>query len=671
MSPIEKMDSVEQSGEQLQEHEYLDSINKASDEDVTSALQSSDLAYDADNALDDFDGKPRMSPQQAKDYLDDVLRSHTAVNNETDTLELSRRWLDKPAIINALVALSAPEKKSQDWLRLSVDTVVWYGKLARAVQFENKVSRRNYTAFTEFMREQKSYHLVTHALNRFTTVHAFTAQERSLVEGPLRTLLQGVVNGKEGQEKVDSQFTTLLNNSEYIPFKNVLQHESNEIRAVHNRAYIEGLFTPFFDQGVMRWSQKVTSQHLQTMLGATDAKAVNMMALWMSELEQHPEAMGSLVEQLAIKIQKKITNWTLASWARFAQVSVDELTPNVPLAELKASQIRVEYKEPSVKETLPFVPILQELKVLRDNPDISEIILTLPSNSSSIMVESMVEIISDINVTNPTGPQIKITFDNNPEAVEARLDAVERKESIFSSPRYALERLEYNHIGNLEAIGKVIDAMPSQPGEVSLKEIVHDPSYTILWWEIVGSASHVRTDHASVFTQDQRILSRLAPGVQLPINNPQDKDVTNNPTLSFDRAASFLDYLLEQEGKIAPEAKFSLTYGVNGPLNNAMDQLYGAWTPQFESARAEGAKAYQHAALQFTVKKTEEKQLSRSFPPTKEPVEGGAFSVGVVSNSPQDKWSSTRIPWTRISIDWPNIFRGKPNPRRYENCYRW
>ena len=56
----------------------------------------------------------------------------------------------------------------------------------------------------------------------------------------------------------------------------------------------------------------------------------------------------------------------------------------------------------------------------------------------------------------------------------------------------------------------------------------------------------------------------------MPVNEPNNDALTNNPSLAYDRAASFIDYFINLKDKVSASAKFDLAYEVNGPTREEL-----------------------------------------------------------------------------------------------------
>jgi hypothetical protein len=645
------------------EKQAVRAIDAASFDEVDSVVQNHD-ELSVDGVLDDK--QLSITPQEAQVLLNEAWQTvKTKWVEANGSLRYRFTPQENKDISEALVVMSGTSQQ------LSMEMVTMYEDLARMTQMANKVSQWQYNKFINYMNTQKQSILVDSTMDRLQWAFGDGAPDQwSSIAWGIRDYLLTTVAEKDFN--VVSNFSRLRKDPTFIPLRSKLTELGNELRAERNRWFIAEIFGQSFTQwGGIEWSPDVRLSHLETMLKNARSIDVNTLALWLSQIRGNASMMDQLMTHIGSQIQKKLKDWALADGARFGTISYGDVLPGEPTPPLSPNSLRLETKAPSTKESFDGVGVLEELAVMRKNPGISMITLTLPTSADPVFVESMAEIVSDIVATHPNWPDIRLAMDA--WATKVRLDALETTEKEFMSPLYSLKNLEYNQIGNYDALAKVIEAMPVQPGEVSLKEIVNNPSYSLLWWTVEGSASHVRTDHQWVYTSNERLLWLLG-NPALPVNKPNDIDVTNNPTLAFDRAASFIDYLDSVE-KIAPDASFSLRSSINGPTNAQMDTKFAKGTQsqqQFEQQRLAWDKEFQSATMQFRVKKLEEKVVSKTFEPKKTPIIGQALTVKLVFSSPTDKWwPPDKSPPFRPRL--PNISRTKwrvGGSVDYSKCYQ-
>jgi hypothetical protein len=254
------------------------------------------------------------------------------------------------------------------------------------------------------------------------------------------------------------------------------------------------------------------------------------------------------------------------------------------------------------------------------------------------------------NLTAEQKQQIKVTQVDGISKI--RIDSNEHKETM-SSKHLELKELPYNVIWDPEGIKAVL--IKTNP---EMKALLEDPKYTITWWDIYGSASFQRTWYKTkpeLWLQNYKNIATVTNqtkwwdgAIDNTVKNPgQQVDgdaswVTNNPTLAYDRAASFIDAFYKTPNKVADWAKFDINYGVNG--KSKAELIKQLWiTNEITQAKTleDGFKKWQYAILDLNFKKTEDIPASKEFDVAQQEL-AVWFQMGVVGE--QTNVSNTP-PW--------------------------
>jgi hypothetical protein len=126
-------------------------------------------------------------------------------------------------------------------------------------------------------------------------------------------------------------------------------------------------------------------------------------------------------------------------------------------------------------------------------------------------------------------------------------------------------------------------------------------------------ASRNPTNYQSIFADNPEFAQWLN-SYQKP-QNSNDRNITNNPSLAFDRAASFLDFFTSKDGKVKPESKFDIQYKVDGPNRSELTNSLSTTLQRkpTETEILEAFKEWQNATINLNLLKKEEKIYSNTI----------------------------------------------------------
>ncbi len=433
--------------------------------------------------------------------------------------------------------------------------------------------------------------------------------------------------------------------TEKAVFKKDIISVLNEQVAEQNKGYLLAQFDnikfiTYFDKTEKKEKMIDINQdekdHFQAMLNKSNSEDINALALATAYPDQSPKILTEIRKKVKEKGEDK--NSVAFKNAKISYATTDEaikkMEENKDVGYKYTTQLEATKVTRSIENSKKI--IADTLDVYLKNNNIQSIHIDIPKWNDAIRVqtENIIKTIKTIKTNNPNGIAITLNQKENINAVK-----ITSKETVESPDHIKLDlkALNANIIWDRAKINQVL--LDSDP---RMKDILNlDSEYKIIGGEVYWSASrnitHYNNESPFILWNN---VTKIAPASDAN-NDPNNDNVTNNPDLAYNRAASFIDYFMHIDAtadptakkKVDPTAKFDLKYEVNGPNRSQLktDLKNKNWKEPNEDQLVEAFKEWQFATIDLKLTKTETKINEKEIP---------------IENNELASWFSVNIIWT-------------------------
>lgn len=454
--------------------------------------------------------------------------------------------------------------------------------------------------------------------------YSFSEQDKNDIYNRIKWDYDEKIN-KFNYEEIKSNYKKIGKDS---PFKKEISSELVDVVAEYNKEYLMQEFKKIPEIN----TNSNNIKHFETMLDETTNKNINTLAIGVNYPGQNPKILQDLWKKIETRWDKK--NSIKFTNAKIVNTKIEEIDSK----SIYTTTLKEEASEEILSEDMG-KGIQEHINSLLSNTNVSEIKVSIPTWNINIQSQ-IYDIIWSMNIDDKS--RINIIEAENISKV--KIESNEIKE-VPGKIHLDLKRLPYNVIWDQEKIWKVLSE-----ADPKMKEIIEDPNFMITGWNIYGSASFQRTGYNGVWKFQKykwiaNVENKLDNG-----NGATQVDwwsgwVTNNPTLAYDRATSFLDFFYTKGNKISDDPKFNIKYGVNGKSKAELVKelnITNENDPVQKSRLEEWFKEWQYAILDLDFIKTEKTSTVKEFDIDKKDGFVASLSVSIVWQQNNTWWDTPR-----------------------------
>jgi len=493
------------------------------------------------------------------------------------------------------------------------------------------------TEEVNYKKEQLKTSMKT-SVNAQLSEYDFSEDTKKAIETELYGKIDAKIKKYDDKEVISNYSKKDIDNAS---FKKDITSVLNEAVAEQNRAYLLDKFNDVKSVTyTLKWDElaeakktdknakektiiidQAEKDHFEKMLDETSAENINTLALATTYPGQLPKMLEELWKQVKDKGEEKnsISFKNAKIVSATTSEEVDKIEASLDSKWTYTTQLEKTKTNNSIETSK--ANITAQLDVYLKSPYTKEVTVQVPTWNNEVRLQ-MEEIIKQSKELNPNAVTVKLDEVNGLNNIK-----IKSIEEVPGEIALKLEKLSYNVIWDKTKIEAALKA-----ADPKMSEILDNDDYKITRGDIYGSASFQRTPYVTKpwleyqkYKDIVNVTNKTMSG-NGDINNTAINTTTpqvdqwydgglwtNNPTLAYDRATSFLDYFYGKEGKVSDWANFDLSYGVNWPSKKDLLSKHPEITDEnAQAAQLENLfKEWQYAKihLDFTKKTNNEKEF--------------------------------------------------------------